>query len=209
MKKLVFVVSMSLLMIGVSDGADINIKAGLPMVNTVSSKIANPEDFVNNDMQMVFKKFRDSSSKDEYKNIIENNVFPFMDWNQINTKVLGRYIRQFSPEEKVEFNNLFKKLILNSYVGIVDMYKSQSFSIGRKLVLDDGTVKIRVQLNGKNPVNVDYFLSNSGGEWRLFDVVVDGISFLDVYRSGFNQKLSNGTPADLIAQLHTKLDSKK
>lgn len=203
MKKIVIAAIISVLsMHSMAQGINTN-----PILSAVKAT-TSPEDFVNKNVQVVFEQFKTVNSKPEYRKIVETQIFPHMDWEEINKRVLGKYVRQFTEPQRTEFNALFKKLILTSYVGIVDNYKNAQFSQGRTVVLEDGIVKVRMQLRQRETINIDYYLSTKPAGWKMFDVVVDGVSFLEVYRTGFTQDLAQGTPEMLLAQLHKKLDNK-
>jgi phospholipid transport system substrate-binding protein len=67
-------------------------------------------------------------------------------------------------------------------------------------------VTVRTQINGGDtaPVAVDYRLRNIAGEWRVIDIVVEGVSLVSSYRSQFQEIMSSGGPTRLLQVLHEK-----
>ena len=59
-------------------------------------------------------------------------------------------------------------------------------------------------LTGKVEIPLDYRLINKGDNWRVYDVMVDGISLVNNYRGQFSKILRSGTFADLVDQLRKK-----
>ena len=64
-------------------------------------------------------------------------------------------------------------------------------------------------LTGKVEIPLDYRLLNKGVEWRVYDVVVDGVSLVNNYRGQFSKILRTSTFADLVDQLRKKSDKIK
>jgi len=79
-------------------------------------------------------------------------------------------------------------------------YRSES-------VRDDGdqaVVRTRVEPEGRQAIDVDYRLTRRGGEWRLYDVVVDGVSMVTNYRRQFDARIDALGMASFLEELEAK-----
>jgi phospholipid transport system substrate-binding protein len=73
---------------------------------------------------------------------------------------------------------------------------------------EDAEVRTKV-LTGKTEIPLDYRLLHKGSDWRVYDVVVDGVSLVNNYRGQFSKILRNGSYADLVEQLRKKSEKIK
>ncbi|CBA14576.1 MlaC/ttg2D family ABC transporter substrate-binding protein [Xanthomonas albilineans] len=64
-------------------------------------------------------------------------------------------------------------------------------------------VKVSTELvrSSGDPVPVDYLMRNTGGTWKIFDVMVEGVSYVQTFRNQFDTPLSNKSIAEVAAEL--------
>jgi phospholipid transport system substrate-binding protein len=129
--------------------------------------------------------------------------------SEMAKRALGRPWKDQPPEKQREFVELFKQLLFNTYVDRVDNYSGGTN--GR--VLYDGEmiegryalVKTRLVGYRQNDVVVEYRLYTEDGEWKVYDVVVEGISFINNYRQQFNSILANESFDGLLNRMREKV----
>lgn len=129
--------------------------------------------------------------------------------SEMAKRALGRPWKEQSPEKQKEFVELFKQLLFSTYVDRVDNYAGGQ--AGR--VLYDGEmlegryalVKTRLVGYRQNDVIVEYRLYGEDGEWKVYDVVVEGISFINNYRQQFNSILANESFDALLNRMREKV----
>jgi phospholipid transport system substrate-binding protein len=139
-------------------------------------------------------------------------VDEYFDFQEMAKRALGRPWKDQSPQKQQEFVDLFKQLIFNNYVGRVETYTGTNERVvydEEKIEGEYALVKTRV-LNYKNTnVQLDYRLRRIKGEWKVYDVIVEGVSLVENYRGQFNSILA-GKPFDsLLAQLREKVANDK
>lgn len=129
--------------------------------------------------------------------------------SEMAKRALGRPWKEQSPEKQKEFVELFKQLLFNTYVDRVDNYAGGS----TERVLYDGEmiegryalVKTRLVGYRQNDVIVEYRLYEEDGEWKVYDVVVEGISFINNYRQQFNSILASESFEGLLNRMREKV----
>ncbi|MGA2400107.1 MAG: ABC transporter substrate-binding protein, partial [Syntrophobacteraceae bacterium] len=75
-----------------------------------------------------------------------------------------------------------------------------------KLDGDYALVKTHVFYHGNDNISIEYRLHRDGGQWKVYDVVVEGISYVDNYRGQFSSILTNESFDSLLRRLRQKVD---
>ena len=97
----------------------------------------------------------------------------------------------------------------NSYADKIESYSGEGVKyLSERTENDYAEVRTKV-LNGKLEIPLDYRLLNKGGDWRVYDVVVDGVSLVNNYRGQFSKILRSSNYADLVDQLRKKSEKIK
>lgn len=135
-------------------------------------------------------------------------VDEYFNFQEMARRALGRPWKEQSPEKQQEFVKLFKDLLFNTYVDRVESYSGSNERISydeERIEGEYALVRTRVS-DRKNPeVRVEYRLRQAKGEWKVYDVVVEGISFIDNYRSQFNSILAGESFDALLNRLRQKV----
>ena len=135
------------------------------------------------------------------------------DFRLISAQALGRNWKRFSPAEKSEFTNVFSKLLGNTYVDkIQGEYNDEQVLFVGEEVLSKRKAVVRTVIKRQNQeIPVDYKMRFKKGEWKVYDIKVEGIGLVLNYRRQFNSFLSKktGNPEGLIEKLKTKLAEKE
>jgi phospholipid transport system substrate-binding protein len=135
-------------------------------------------------------------------------VDEYFDFGEMAKRSLGRPWKEQSPQKQQEFVDLFKQLLFNYYAGRVETYTDTDERVvydEQKIEGEYALVKTRV-LNYKNTnVQLDYRLRLLNGEWKVYDVVIEGVSLVDNYRGQFNSILASKSFDNLLGQLKEKV----
>jgi len=155
------------------------------------------------------KELKQPGKADERRQMLEKVVGDRFDYAEMSRRALGAQWNNLSDKEKEEFVSLFKTLLVSSYAEKVETYSGEGVQyINERTEKDYAEVRTKV-LNGKTEIPLDYRLLNKASVWRVYDVVVDGVSLVNNYRGQFTKILRSGTYADLIDQLRKKSDKVK
>ena len=147
-----------------------------------------------------------SQQKGEVLRIIDE----YFNFEEMAKRSLGRPWKDLSPERRTEFVGLFKQLLFTTYIGKIEGYTGSRDQITYDSEKIDGEFavgKTRV-LNYKNSdIQIDYRLNLLDGNWKVYDLVVEGISYVDNYRAQFASILANQSFDVLLKKMREKAQS--
>jgi len=153
-------------------------------------------------------------SKDDQAlySFVEKNILPHFDFEKMARLVLGKYWRRISVDERKQFVEEFRKLLVRTYATSLFEYANETFvylPFRGDLSTTDAVVRSEVSQPGGFPVPINYRLHYDGSAWKAYDVTIDDISLVTNYRSGFGSKIRDeGMPA-LIKMLKDRNQEKK
>lgn len=137
--------------------------------------------------------------------IVDEVVLTHFDFQRMSRWVLGKYWRKASPAQREQFAQEFRTLLVRTYAkALNDNYDQQIDLLPLRLKkgAKEVTVRTEVQLDAGFPIPINYKMYQAeGGEWRVFDVSVDGVSLVANYRSAFGKEIRKGGLPKLIAKL--------
>jgi phospholipid transport system substrate-binding protein len=148
-------------------------------------------------------------SNDQRKEIVgrlEKIVDPVFDFREMAKRSLGIHWRDLTPQERQEFVPLFKDFLNKLYVGKLGLYN------GEKVLFTGETVgtnyaEVNTQVGARNgdQVPVVYMLKRMGGDWKVYDVVVDNVSIDNNYRSQFDRVISSSSYQELVKRIKQRV----
>lgn len=144
--------------------------------------------------------------KEERRDLLRKEIEPAFDFQEMSKRSLGANWRDRTPEERDRFIGLFRELLENSYLGKIESYRGEEIRYGKETV--DGPyaqVKTFVVTTRGQEIPVDYRLFSDGGRYRVYDVVIEGISLVNNYRSQFNSILQKSSFAELMEKLRSTI----
>jgi phospholipid transport system substrate-binding protein len=132
--------------------------------------------------------------------LVQEIVLPHFDFDLMSRWVLGKYWRQATPEQRRQFVDEFRTLLVRSYAGALLEYSNEDITFPPSPdVAEDAekvTVRSVVGSGGQDSIPINYSLRRRDGAWKVYDVKVDGISLVINYRSTFaNQIRDDGIDA--------------
>ena len=127
------------------------------------------------------------------------------DFEETAKRALGPHWQQRAPAERAEFVTLFRDLLEAAYVGKIEKYEGEKIAyVGEAVEGDQATVKTRVVTKQGTEIPVDYRMLRESGDWRVYDVVIEGVSFVGNYRTQFNKIIQTSSYQDLVKRLRAK-----
>ena len=155
------------------------------------------------------KELKQPGRAEERRKRLEQVVGDRFDYQEMSRRALGAPWNTLSDKDKQEFVGLFQTLLTSSYADKVETYSGEGVQdLKERTEKDFAEVRTKV-LTGKTEIPLDYRLLNKGTDWRVYDVVVDGVSLVNNYRGQFSKILRASTFADLLDQLRKKSDKVK
>ncbi len=128
------------------------------------------------------------------------------DFNDVTRLAVGRYWKSFTKEQRKEFRDLFSQLLQSIYMDKIQSYNGEPVIFDKETRLSPKKARVDtfIQLNDKK-VPLNYMLRLRNNEWRVYDVIVEGVSLVKNYRSQFSSILSKNPPSVLLEQVKKKI----
>lgn len=162
---------------------------------------------VNETVEAVLAVLREPKlTTDQRRSRIEKIAYERFDFETMSRLVLARGWRRFSAEQRVEFQEEFKRHLSASYGTRVERYDQESVAIVGERLEPRGDVTVQTRIRGGqwDGTAVDYRLRERGEDWKVIDVVIEGVSLVSNFRSQFSELLSRGGPEEVLRRLRER-----
>ena len=139
--------------------------------------------------------------------LVEAKVLPIFDFQHMTGLAMGRDWSKATPEQKKRLADEFQTLLVRTYSNALTSYKNQSVRYKPTKIESADTdvlVKTEIVQPGNKPIQLDYSLEKGGAGWKVYDVVVAGVSLVTNYRDTFNQEVRANGIDGLIQMLVNK-----
>jgi phospholipid transport system substrate-binding protein len=127
------------------------------------------------------------------------------DFREIARRSLGRHWLPLSEAQRTEFVGLFEDLLERSYISKIELYGGEKIVYSAERMDGDlATVSTKIMTKNGTEVPVDYRLFKHGDRWMIYDIGVDGISFVSNYRTQFNKIVQTSGYTGLVEKMKSK-----
>lgn len=157
----------------------------------------------------IVRQDKDIRSGDTQKIValVDAKVLPNFNFQRMTSLAVGRDWRTATQVQKGRLAEEFKMLLVRTYANALTGYSNQRI-VFKPFRMKDGETDVLVRSDvmqpGSQPVQIDYWLELADGKWKVYDVVVAGISLVTNYREQFSREVRDGGIDGLIASLATK-----
>src|SRR5579885_1244162 len=111
--------------------------------------------------------------------LIEQKVLPHFNFGSMTALAMGQQWNKANAEQKKRLVDEFRTLLVRTYASALAAYSDQKFDfrpLRAKPTDTDVTVNVRVLQPGAQPVTIDYSMEKTGSGWKVYDVMVGGVS---------------------------------
>ena len=139
--------------------------------------------------------------------LVDAKVLPHFNFSHMTALAVGRNWPKASAEQQKALTSEFRTLLVRTYSSALSTYKNQVIEVKplRAAAGDaDVTVRTQVKQPGTEPVSIDYSMEKTPSGWKVYDVVVGGVSLVTNYRETFNAEIRDGGVDGLIKSLASK-----
>lgn len=180
-------------------------------MSTVMADVA-PDEMVKSiahDVLETIKNDKDIQAGDEKRvsEVAEEKILPNFNFDRVSRMVLGKNWSSATKEQQMAFQNEFKDLLLHTYASALTKYRGQTINF-KPLRAQPGakevTVKSEIVQPGGQPIAVDYSLEKGANGWKVYDIIIEGVSLVTNYRSQFSNEVRQNGMDGLIQKLVTK-----
>ena len=142
------------------------------------------------------------------REVVETKLLPNFDFERITALAMGRNWRQATPEQQKQLVDQFRQLLVRTYSGALTQYRNQTMDY-KPMRGDPAATEVTVRTEvvrqgGQAPVPIDYSMAKGPSGWKVYDVIVGGVSLVTNYRDEFNEQIRNGGVDNLIKTLTAK-----
>ena len=147
--------------------------------------------------------------------LVEAKVLPNFNFQRMTALAMGRDWSKATPEQKKRLSDEFKTLLVRTYSNALTGYKDQTIRYKpTKMQNGDADVVVKTEIvqPGSKPIPLDYSLEKNEAGWKVYDVIVAGVSLVTNYRDTFNQEVrANGIDGliQMLANKNKQLDPGK
>ena len=171
---------------------------------------ATPQETVEAGVNKVLKTLSDpafkAQSKDQKITAISTEIESVFDFEELSKRTLGREWKNFSAEQQTEFVKLFKELLQGVYADRLLAYSDQKVIYDKEIMIKEGQAEVQSYLQTSDGTKIPLFyrMTDKSGSWKVYDMVIEGVSMVKNYRTQFREILSNGSPDKLLEVLREK-----
>lgn len=137
--------------------------------------------------------------------LVSSHVLPHFDFNGMTRSAMGKYWRRASEEQKLSLEQEFRQLLVRTYgVALLNYSGEEVAYLPLRTTSDENRVTVQTRVkegNGGPEIPVDYRLIYRDEVWKVYDVVIDGISLVLNYRTSFSGQIRRNGIDGLISQL--------
>jgi phospholipid transport system substrate-binding protein len=181
------------------------------LIMPLSSHAAAPLETIRAEINKVLDVLRDESLKGESgkntkKTKIRSIANGMFDFPELSRRTLGPDWKKLNAGQQKEFVDLYSDLLEDTYASKLLSYTNEKVLYGKEKNLTAKTVEVETTIvTKKADIPVNYRLIPTGSNWKVYDVVIEGVSLINNYRSQFREILTNKSPDALIEHLRKKV----
>ena len=143
---------------------------------------------------------RAEERRQQLEKVIGNRIA----YDEMAKRSLGPQWAQLNEEERQEFVRLYAQLLRDTYSSRFDRYSDEKVEFLQETLQGD-YAEVRTRLtSSKFSLDVDYRMLQRAGDWRVYDIVVDGISLVHSYREQFTKIIRTYSYEELVTKLRQK-----
>lgn len=139
--------------------------------------------------------------------LVEAKVLPHFNFQRMTALAMGKDWNKANPDQKKQLSDEFKTLLVRTYSNALTGYKDQTIRYKpTKMPGGDADVVVKTEIlqPGGKPIQLDYSLSRQPDGWKVYDVIVAGVSLVTNYRDTFTQEVRANGIDGLIQMLSNK-----
>lgn len=172
--------------------------AGVPL-DTVQGHVNNVLDVLRNPA------LQGEGNKEVKQKKIEAIADQMFDYMVLSRLTLGRNWRKFSDNQRQEFVSLYRSILEKAYMDKILSYTDEKVVFDKETMLSEKKAEVQTRIITKSaeiPINYRMYLKD--GHWKVYDVIIEGISLIKNYRTQFREILINNPPEEVLKILREK-----
>jgi phospholipid transport system substrate-binding protein len=178
----------------------LQVRAGVPL-DTVEGHVNN-----------VLKVLRDpalqgEANKGVKQEKIEAIADEMFDYVALSRLTLGRNWQQFNADQKKEFVQLYRIILEKAYMDKILSYTDEKVTFDKETMLSEQKAEVQTHIITKSvEIPIFYRVYLKDGKWKVYDVIIEGISLVKNYRTQFKDILATNPPEEVLKILRQKTE---
>lgn len=167
----------------------------LPVAGVTAAELTAPQQAIAAASDQLQQKMQDKNFVKDFTQVtqfVNTAIYPHTDFDKISALVLGKLWKTATPEEQERFKHEFQTLLIRTYSRAFVEFKEWSVHY-LPLEMEAGATKVIVKTEvlqpGIQPIGVDYRMALSNGEWKAYDIMIEGVSLVTNYRATFSNEV--------------------
>ncbi|MBS3907478.1 MAG: ABC transporter substrate-binding protein [Syntrophaceae bacterium] len=141
-------------------------------------------------------------TKEKKVRLIVDEIF---DYAELSKRALSFHWESFTPEQQKEFTHLFGRLLGGAYMDRILAYTNEKVAFGKEIRLSENRTEVESEIvTPTKSIPIHYRMIHQKGQWKVYDVVIEGVSLVQNYRSQFRGILAKETPEGLLKTLRAR-----
>ncbi|MBF0629143.1 MAG: ABC transporter substrate-binding protein [Magnetococcales bacterium] len=147
--------------------------------------------------------------REERREMLRRVIYQEFDFARMSQSAVGRAWVKFTPGQQQRFSELFRRLLENTYMGVIERYNGERVEFVKETNKAEDLVLVESVVYAKGQqYRLGYYMRNTNGAWKVDDVVIEGVSVVANYRSQFQQAIRTAEDIEpLLTRLQEKVDA--
>ena len=158
----------------------------------------------NHEVKEILEAQGDSVS-DEVREELKDVINGLIDFPELSQRALARYWEERTEEQRLDFIDVFRQLVRNSSVRKLSIHQADSLVYQPPEITGEEAVLTTVAWKNGKSAEIVYHMHQVCGEWKAWDVVVDGSSTLRTYRDSFYREIRASSFEAMLTRLKERL----
>ena len=148
------------------------------------------------------------SAKEVKEKKLWNIADTMFDYSELSRRTLGANWEKLNSSQQKEFTDLFSTHLGNVYMDRIVTYTDEEVVFDKEKRKDERALVYTRVITRTKEIPIDYRTILRDGEWKIYDVVIEGVSLVENYRSQFREMLRKETPEYLLQTLREKVEGR-
>ena len=172
---------------------------------------ATPMETIETGVNKVIAKLSQPGFKDQAKDVqisqLSDLINTIFDFEELSKRTMGREWKKMNAAQQKEFVQLFRELLQGVYADRLLAYSDQKVLFDKETMLKEGAAEVQsyLQTSDGKKIPLFYRLTDKSGSWRVYDVIIEGVSMVKNYRTQFREILAKDSPDKLLEILRNKV----
>lgn len=185
------------------------------LINVPYAESGRPQEGVKANVDKVLellrnKELKQPENKQKRREKIRKVLRQNFNYEEMSMRALAVHWKKRTPAEKKEFVSLFRDLLERSYMKRIEAYTDENVVYAAESIDGDyAEVKTKIITERTVVIPINYRLLKSSSKWKVYDVVIEGVSLIKNYRTQFNKIIRSQSFEALIKRMKNKQEEEE